>query len=263
MIKITFASILFISTFTHAADFGFVNVSENDFKDIISEFGSAFVHTSVSPASSLGKIFGIELGVIAGGSKTEVIADIANELDPASEADTLPHAGFLGAISFPMGFTAEINFLPEVKNSDLDFSTGSLGVKWTFTEVFPLPVDMAVKLHSGSSTIKWNQPVSSVATNIEYEQQVSGLQLQVSKKLTVFEPYLTLGTVKTTGKLSAKGSGTVFDAAYSTASSEEEEVSGVHTMLGFNVNLLILKLGLEAGKVAGVQTASAKVSLFF
>ena len=72
-----------------------------------------------------------------------------------------------------------------------------------------------------------------------------------------------MGSVKTTGKLSAKGSGTVFDAAYSTATSEEEEISGVHTMVGFNVNLLLLKLGLEVGKVAGVQTASAKVSLFF
>ena len=252
---------LSIST-AKAEDIGFSNINESEFKDIIEDFGSAYMHTAVSGASSLGTIFGFEVGLILGGSKSDSIDKFSKELDASSDFDTLPHAALFGAVTFPLGITGEINFLPEVKNSDVEFKTGSLAVKWTPTDIWALPVEMAVKLHVASSEVMWNQTISSTAVDVSYEQQVSGLLFQVSKKFIVLEPYFNIGTVKTTGEL-ASSQGTVFDSSYTTSSRSEEEVSGMMTQIGVNMNLLFFRLGAEVGKVMDNSRASIKASFYF
>lgn len=262
MKKFLTALILGCFSQAHAAGIGFDQITESEFKDIVSEMSSAWVHTSVSPASSLGHLFGFEIGLIAGASKTDTIAEIAKRGDPTAEADTIPHAGILGVVTFPYGISGEINFLPEVKNSDLEFSTGSLGIKWTMTEIWPLPVDMALKLHSGSSKLKWNQDIATIPTDVSYEQTVSGLLFQVSKKFLFVEPYLSLGSVRSKGKLAAPVAG-LFDSTYTNGTSAEEEIAGSQFLLGINLNLGIFRLGLETGKSLGATTASLKASLYF
>lgn len=256
-----FGTILF-SLAQQASGVGFENISESEFKDIIEDFTTVFTHTSVAPASSLGENFGFEVGAIAGVAKTDTIEKLSKELDPSAKAENVPHAGFLGVVTFPLGISAELNFLPKIKNSDINLQTGSFGIKWTITNLVPLPLDLSAKIHTATSKILWNQLVSSVATDVEYEQRVSGLLLQASKKFGIIEPYVSLGAVRSTGKLSSS-SGSVFDTAYTASSNAEEEVSGSQFMLGANLNLLIFKLGLEAGRVLDNTKVSAKASFYF
>lgn len=259
MRKLILAMTLLFAT-VGRADVGFENLTAAEFKDIIEDFASVFTHTSVAPASSLGKIFGFEIGLIVGAAKTADVEKLSKEIDPSADVARLPHAGLLGVLTFPFGLSGELNFLPEIENSDIHLKTHSLGAKWTITDVYPLPVDLAVKLHSATSTIRWNQPFP--VSGVEYEQTVSGLLLQVSKKFTIFEPYLNLGSVKASGKLSAASSD-IFDPSYTSALSAEENVSGGMFMVGFNANLLFVKLGAEAGSVLGNNKMSLKASLYF
>jgi hypothetical protein len=245
-----------------AQDIGFSNINKSEFKDIIEDFGSAYTHTAVSGASSLGTIFGFEVGLIAGASKSDSIDKFSKELDANSEFDTLPHAALFGAVTFPFGITGEINFLPEVKNSDVEFKTGSLAVKWTPTDIWSLPVEMAVKLHAATTEVGWTQIVSSQSVDANYEQSSSGLLFQVSKKFIVLEPYFNIGTIKTTGELSTS-QGSVFDPSYTSSGSSEEEVTGMMTQIGLNMNLLFFRLGAEVGKVMDNSRASAKASFYF
>lgn len=252
-----------LSTSAYAAGPGFTNISEDDFKEIITDFSGALFHTSVSPASALGDVWGFEVGVIVGATKADAIERLSKEVDPEAKTDTLPHAGILGVLTFPYGITGEVNFLPEVKNSDVEFSTGSLAVKWTPTVIWELPVDLAVKVHAASSKIKWTQPISSVDTDVDYKQQVSGLTFQVSKKLLIFEPYLNLGAMKSKGDLNVNGSGTVFDTTYTTSQSASKTVTGSLMMIGANFNFGFIKLGAEFGKAFDANRASLKLSVYF
>lgn len=262
-----FVSFLFaaasVPSVSSAADIGFANVSKSEVKDVITDFSAAFSHTSVSSAASLGTIFGFEVGLIAGASNSDTIDALSKETDSSADFDRLPHAALLGAVTFPFGITGEINFLPEIKNSDVEFKTGSLAVKWTPTDIWELPVELAVKLQSAGSEITWVQPISSVDTQIVYKQKVTGLLFQVSKKFLILEPYFSIGPAKAVGKLKVKGTGTIFDTSYTTEQTVEEEVSGLQTQLGGNINLGFIKFGAEVGKVLDVNKASLKASLYF
>jgi hypothetical protein len=250
--------VLIVGSSSYASGVGFTGIDKAEFKDIIEDFSAVFTHTSVSPASSLGKIFGFEIGVIVGASKTESIDKLSKQVDPTSSVEHVPHAGLLGVVTFPLGISGEINFLPKIDNSDINLQTGSLGIKWTVTDVFPLPVDIALKIHSANSTIGWNQ---TAVGDVKYKQSVTGLMIQVSKKFTLFEPYVNLGSVKSEGELSAPVS--IFDPAYTTSTSSKEKVSGGMFMVGTNLNLVIFKLGAEAGKVLGNNKISLKASFYF
>ncbi|MEK6554332.1 MAG: DUF6588 family protein [Bdellovibrionota bacterium] len=255
-------SALFSFSMANAADISFGNISESEFKDIIEEFGAGYSHVAVSGASSLGTIFGFEVGLIAGGSKSDSIDKLSKEIDASSEFDTLPHAALFGAVTFPFGITGEINFLPEIKNSDVEFKTGSFAVKWTPTDLWEMPVEMAVKLHAASSEVSWSQTISSQNASVDYEQSVTGLLFQVSKKFVVLEPYFNIGSVKAKGKLSSS-QGSVFDPSYTSSGSSEEEVTGMMVQAGLNLNLLFFRLGAEVGKVLDNEKASLKASFYF
>lgn len=261
--KVMFAILLALSLKAQATSPGFQNLDESDFKDIIHDFSAALFHTSVSPASALGNIWGFEVGVIAGAAKADAVDKFSKEVNANSSVPALPHAGILGVLTFPFGITGEINFLPEVNNADLEFATQSAALKWTFSSLWDSPVDLAVKLEGSSSSIKWNQPISSVLTDVKYEQKSSGLIFQVSKKLTIFEPYFSLGAARSKGELSVLGSGSVFDSTYTTSQNSSADITGNLVMAGFNLNLAFIKLGLEVGKVFEATKGSAKFSLYF
>lgn len=247
---------------TYASSPTFQDLSKDDFKGVIQDFSSVFVHTSVSPASSLGKIFGFELGLVAGAAQTPEVKKLAQEADPNSNISMLPSAGVLGVVSLPLGISAEAVLLPEADFSDVTLSNTSLALKWTFTEILPLPFDMALKAHHTVSEMKFSGQVSGVNTHFKYENAVSGVLVQASKKLTIFEPYVGVGAVKTTGKMKVD-SNLVFDPSYTAGQSAEESITSAQFFAGANFNLLVLKLGMEVGRVFDSTRGAAKVSFYF
>src|SRR5437016_3186385 len=85
------------------------NLDEAEFKKVVGDFSTNFLHTSVSGASTLGHIFGFEIGVVGGQTKTPHIETLAHEVDPGAKADKIPQAALLGVLSVPLGFTVEAN----------------------------------------------------------------------------------------------------------------------------------------------------------
>ena len=130
------------------ANLQFQNIAADDLAVINKDFSSTFAYSSISGPSTLGNIFGIEAGLIAGGAMTEGIEAIAKEVDPSNEVSFLPHAWLLGALSVPFGITAEINIIPELDGGNVKFEHLGLGVKWTVSDLIPipaLPLNIAVK----------------------------------------------------------------------------------------------------------------------
>ena len=197
----------------------FTNLSDSDVEAILTDVGATWTHTSVSPASTLGELFGFEVGLVAGGAKVPNIEKFSREVDPNSEVSVLPQAGLLGAVSIPAGIKFELLLFPENEIDDLTFKYGSIGVQWTLTQsLLQLPADLAVKVHSATATLNYNQEINSVNTAVEIEDKVSGLSLIASKKLVLFEPYIGLGVVKMDGSFSLSGTETFLDSNLQSAS---------------------------------------------
>ena len=153
-----FPHIRFLHVFAAAPSF--VNLSQDDLDTIVKDLGGLHAHTSVSPASSLGKIFGVEAGVIVGAAQVPGVEALVRESDPTADASALPHAGILAAVSVPLGFKFELAFVPEREMGDVDFKYTAAALQWTMTDtLFPLPLDLAFKLHHTTAELGFTQDV--------------------------------------------------------------------------------------------------------
>jgi hypothetical protein len=244
----------------------FINLSQDDYIGIVTDFSSVLDYTSVSPASSLGKIFGFEIGLIGGGAKTPRVNNLVAENDPGATVNELPDAALLGVVTLPLGITGEIEVMPkESIESSVSDSSIAIAFKWTFSQLFDWPLDAAVKVFSKSAEITYSGVVSGVDTSFDYKDSLTGAQIQVSKSFIVFEPYLTFGFARSKGTMDVAGSGagSVFNSNYSTTQSASEVVTGTDLNVGVNVNLVLLKLGLEVGQAFTNTKAAAKISFYF
>src|SRR6185437_8257330 len=86
----------------------FENLTTDDYKNVVRDISSAWSYTSVSGASSLGRLFGFEVGLVAGGGDSPKIHDLSKQADSNLDISELPSAGVYGALSIPFGLTAEI-----------------------------------------------------------------------------------------------------------------------------------------------------------
>lgn len=235
------------------------NLSTAELEDAILDFSSVMSHVSVSPASSLGNVFGFEVGLIAGIVDTPGLDSISKSVDPNSVMKSLPHATLFGAVSFPLGLTGELNFIPKTESQDVTFKNTSVGVKWTFSQLFSAPVDMAVRVSTTKSDMSFvqNDPVPN--TKVSYDGKTTEAIFLVSKNFLLVEPFVGMGAVSSDGEISATSD--IFTDV--TGNSASKKQSGTHYLIGANFNLLFVKLGLEAGKIFDSQKVSAKVSFYF
>ena len=76
-----------------------------------------------------------------------------------------------------------------------------------------------------------------------------------SKDLVIVEPYIGIGLIESDSDLAASAS--IFNFTTNTSASAKE--SSLHLTVGLEVNLLILKAGLEYNRAFDVDRLSAKV----
>ena len=164
----------------HAEAPGFDNITSTDLNNISKEFSANFTHRPLMPASSLGSIFGFEVGIILSVTDAPKIGEITLREEPTESdpLDKLLNAGLMGAVSIPYGITFEAILLPEQELGDLTISNYSLGAKWTFSSLLPIPiVDLALRGHYGVTDISYNDTVDAVATEISLDNSTMGLTL--------------------------------------------------------------------------------------
>ncbi|MGE0763102.1 MAG: DUF6588 family protein [Bdellovibrionales bacterium] len=257
---ISFVFLFLSASIAQAQNVAFDQLTDAQAKNVIKEFSANFTHTSVSGASPLGDVFGLEFGLVAGITQTDEINKLAKQADPGAEADKAPHGGILGIVSVPFGFTIEASMIPEVGGDDFKFKNMGLAGKWTINSVVELPVSVALKAHFMKSELNFRQTVSSVTSTVNFEDKVSGLLLLVSKDFVVVEPYLGFGLLKGDGEFSVQGTTQFFQSGVTNYSAKE---NGTQLVAGIEANLLILKLGAEYTRNFDTSGFNFKLALSF
>jgi len=263
---------LFLLNFNSFAEsFTLDSLSQSEVDEISKEFAANFSHTTVAPASTLGQIFGFEIGLLGGMTTSTTIDKVAKEFDASSGMDKIPHVGIMGAVSLPLGFTVEANFIPKITTDANSLYNVSGAVKWTATSLIPAATfDLALRVHSGLSEFSYSSVINNtstgnqnVNTKASWKNSSFGFNVEFSKKLLFIEPYIGYGRVNTTTDIGLTANTTVSIFTFSSANSYSASNSGSHIYYGLNLNLFILKIGGEYSKVMGVEKYTGKATIYF
>lgn len=238
------------------------NLESGEFKDVVRDFSAVLHHSSVSGAGTLGTIFGFEVGLVGGITKTPGVNSVVKTVDPDAEASQIPHGELLGVLTVPAGVTVEAGFIPKVGGDDFKFGSFSAAVKWTPTELFfaDLPFSLAVKGQFTSAKLEFKADVGGVPVPVDYtyDSTQTAFTALISKNFMILEPYFGIGMVSGKGELSA--STAVFTSGEFSSS---ESVSSMHWMVGTEVKLLVFKLGVEYANLFDTHRYTGKLAFYF
>lgn len=267
IIKITFFLFLTNITFANSPNIDLLTKDQAD--SISKEFSANFVHTIVAPASSLGDLFGFEVGLIGGITKTPATDRISKSFDPSASVDMVPHAGLFGSVSLPFGFTTELSLIPEA-GSTIKIEHKSYALKWTFSQLLDLPIDVAIRVHGSNSKLSYTDTINNSSTSnndvdavVSYDMSSLGAHLTVSKSFLFIEPYAGIGTISTDTDILTSASSTVSIFTFTGAESYSSSDTGTHFFVGANVNLFLFKIGLEHSRIIDINRTTAKLSFYF
>jgi hypothetical protein len=270
MNRFAFILTFFIASISGAADTPtFDNLSDSDFKTISEEFSGMFVHTSATPPTSLGKVFGVEAALIAGAAEIPGIEGISQRIDPSADIPYAPFAFLYGAVSVPYGITIELNFLPTVDVNEFEMKHYGVGIKWSLLDhVFPnLPFDLAVKTFFSQSEMSFNQTIPSPSTVVDvgFENNMFGVETVVGLSLPLIQPYAGVGYVTSSSDLRGVAA---TDPSFSLfadniSQSKKTTVESVRFIAGCQFNLAMLKMTLEYNRVFDNNRIAAKLGFAF
>lgn len=266
-----FAATLFVSySSAHGATPAFPTLSQSDFDSVIRELSANSLFNSATPASSLGALFGVEVGITGGFTNTPEINRLVNQQIPGTKADMFPHAGLLGAVTFPIDVTAEVLYVPQINAQGVQFNALGGALKWTPTDgVLVWPFNMSVRAFMTKTQMSFNQIVNNsstgntdVDTTVTYNGDVKGVQLLVSPKvIPVLEPYLGVGQYYATGNMSLSGTARIF--VFSNSQSASSSPSSVGYFGGLDVRLLLLSFGVQVERAFDTNVYTGRLSLRF
>ena len=251
-----------MSTTSQAAGPNFFNLSEKDFENISKEFSGDLMHHSVQGAATLGSILGFEVGLIAGQTSSPDLSKISKD-SGGEDVPNLYHAGLLGVLTVPFGITGELIMLPKTSANDTSLQMTSAALKFTMSEeLLVIPFNLALRGFMSSSKVSFTQTDATGTATVENDNKVTGLQLLVSPKLPVFEPYAGVGMVNAKNTLSTTGT-LLFDPTYTASQSQDSTLSSTQILLGVTANLLFFRLGAEYSSAFGNNSTTVKLAVGF
>ena len=272
--KIVLSLIVFLTAINAFAQSPtFDNISADDLKAVVQEFAGGFVHTSATPPTSLGKVFGVEAGFIVGAMDSKAVERISKEFDPDFEFAYIPHAWILGGFSVPYGISVEVNYLPELDVEGLKADHKSVGLKWSITDQFlsKMPFDWAVRTYYTQTELSFTQTTlntplpGSTTANVSFKNSMVGLDNLIGFDFGVAEPYLGLGFVQTKGTLKATATTAVagFSIFDDGVESKSQSESSMRLIAGCQFHLTLLKFSLEYSNIFSAHRLSAKLGVGF
>jgi hypothetical protein len=254
-----------------AAAPAFSSLNQSDVDKLENELLENTSLHSVLPPSALGSVWGFEIGVAGGVTKTPELNNQVKRVNSSTDVPILPHAGIVGAVSAPFGITGEAVYLPKETFSETSYQQYALALKWTLTDSLLsfLPMNIAVRGFTSRSEFSFTQTVTdpvfgSMNINVANIGRVSGVQLFASPKLIpILEPYIGLGYLSANGTLSQTGDTTVSIFANG-AKSMDSSPTSTQLLVGLDIRLLfVLGLGVEYSRAFGTESYTGKLSLKF
>ena len=247
----------------------FTNLSQSDVDNIEREMSANTNLHDVLPPSSLGSIFGFELGVVGGVTKTPNINGLVQEANSSASLSEVPHAALVGALTIPFGITAEATYLPSMSMSDVTYQEYALALKWTMTDGTALPLNIAIRGIYAHSSFSFNQTVTDptlgpVNVSVTNTDAVAGGQLLLSPKyIPLLEPYVGIGYLTGNGSLNVAGNTTSTLFNFTQSQSASSAVTTSQILIGLDVHLLLIGIGAEYSHAFGTDSFSGKLSLKF
>lgn len=256
MKKNFFAIMLIFSAGIFADTPTFENLQKADIENIMTELNASLLPTTVTPASSLGEYWGIEFGVIAGISESPEISSLAEET-----ISYLPHAGFFGTLHLPFGIGFEYNFAP-FESEGMSYDYKAYGIKWTVNDVITvIPFQLRLRLQKAVADISYSEVISLVNTNVSYSHKSLAVNVTASKKFLFVEPYILAGYTTSDNTLAATGSATFFDSSVTASDRSDVSLDSFYYFMGLHVDMFLLHLGAEFGKVYDSSRMTFKFSV--
>ena len=249
------------------------SLSDAELSTVVKEFAANFVHTSATPPTSLGKVFGIEAAMVVGLTESPGVQSLSKSIDPQSEIKYLPHAWVVGGVSVPYGVSIELNILPELDLQDIKMKHSSVGLKWSVTDQFfkDLPFDLAIRTYYTLSEVSYRQSVTNpsfpatTTVDVSFKNTMIGGDTLLGVDLGIAEPYFGVGFVNTKGKLAGVATTATPYSLFDDLSSREKTSSqdSVRLIGGMQVHLASINIGLEFSRVFSTNRLSAKMGLQF
>lgn len=239
----------------------FSNLTQNDVDDIINDMSSANSHTSVSGASSLGALFGFEIGIVGGMAQTPNIDQLVKDAGVDDGASELPYGGLLARVGLTSLFVFEMVYFPEMDFDGTSYQSTSFAAQYNFLSL-PM-LSFALKGYMTNTSAKYTQQVSGADVDVAIDNQITGVQLLVSAPLLVVEPYIGIGQVFANGTIDVTGSQTIFDTTLSSKDSLDSSPSSFQYFAGAEVNLLLFSIGAEVSHSFDSTRYGVKASFGF
>lgn len=217
------------------------------------------------PPSSMGRIFGFEVGIIGGVTKSPSLNSLVQQVS-TTDASSIPHAGLVGALTIPFGLTFEALYLPTQTFGGLTYQQYAGAAKWTFTDGSVFPVNLAARGYMAASTLSFTETVPSTTTTatISNSTTVQGIQLLASPKLIpILEPYVGIGFANATGTLSSSSAAPISLFSFTSAQSASSNLTSTEILAGLDVHLLLLGFGAEWSHAFNTDSYTGKLSVKF
>lgn len=255
------ASVLSFSVY--AADPQFADISKKDVENVSKEFGTNFAHTAVAAPETDG-LWSVEVGLVGGQTKSPDFKKVIESSGgDGGDFDNIMHASLVGRVTFPLEFFAEASILPEQEIGGVEIKSSSFSGGWNIGRFTKLPFDITLGYDHAKGEISFHQdadiPNLVPAADIDLDTTTKVMWVGVSKTFVFVTPYLKVGTAKVDGDLNATGN--IFDQVGQT--SESVSVDGSYLAAGVNVQLLVIRLGLEMTKMLDTERISGKFSFAF
>ncbi len=274
----------------HASDLSLRDVTRGDFDTLMKEYSSNAHFTTVGSASGLGGLGGFEVGLVGGITKGDGTIAIVKRSDPSSKYDNnFYHAGILGRVGLPYGFTAELLFLPKIAEKNARLSRWGIGALWTLNEAGILDSDFPVTIGVRGFVTKFNlgyaQTVTvnvggignvSATADVDLSTTLWGVVPMVSYKIAMFEPFVavgftnananmdfTVGNIGNTAVAPTQFYSFILNQSNFPGNSASSSFSSIQFQAGTDVQLAFFTLGAEYANVFGNNSYTARLSFRF
>lgn len=239
------------------------NLNETDLDEIIRALSSNSVHMSNTGPAGYGRIFGFEVGLVAGVTQTPGLDTVAKKTNSANSITSLPNAAVVAGLTLPLGFTFEATYTPKITSNNVNYQANSFALNLKMNDLIPvLPIQAALRGIYGTSDFSFSQTVASVTQDISNRNQVSGVQLMLSPTVPVVETYVGVGALSASNRLSSSVS-TIFLPAVTTDLSFSRTVTSTHLFAGLGFNFGFVRIGAEAGSAFNNTRYSLKLTAGF